>query len=278
MLTLSTGSLYNYGLNRVFALAAEVGFDGMEVLIDGRRDTRDASYLRRLSSEYKLPIAALHSPFVPYIQGWPSDQLGRLKQTVALARELSVPLVVTHLPMRLHAAVLRLTMVANRRFLLPLPWVRRESYYRFFRDSHVDGFELSSGVTIAVENMPAVRFLGIKINPCWFNASRDLLRFPHLTLDTTHLGTWGLDPITFYEQLSQRVAHVHLSNYDGREHRLPPNGRLALPYFLRSLARNSYRGAVSLETSPSELESENEDKCRVNLKRTLAFCRKHFTL
>ena len=37
---LSTGSLYTYGLDRVFALAAEVGFDGIEVLIDPRFDTR----------------------------------------------------------------------------------------------------------------------------------------------------------------------------------------------------------------------------------------------
>ena len=28
--TLSTGSLYNYSIDRVFALAAEAGFDGIE--------------------------------------------------------------------------------------------------------------------------------------------------------------------------------------------------------------------------------------------------------
>jgi hypothetical protein len=45
MLALSTGSLYTYGLDRVFGLAQKAGFDGIEVLVDGRWDTRQADYL-----------------------------------------------------------------------------------------------------------------------------------------------------------------------------------------------------------------------------------------
>ena len=87
MIALSTGSLYNYSLSRVFALAAQTGYDCVEVLIDGRWDSRDANYLRDLSSRHGMPIAALHSPFVDDIQGWPKDQLKRLKQTIKLAKD-----------------------------------------------------------------------------------------------------------------------------------------------------------------------------------------------
>ena len=161
MFILSTGSLYTFGLNRVFALASEAGFDGMEVLIDAKQDTRDAAYLRRLSADYGLPIAALHSPFVPDIPGWPPDQLGRLKKTVKLARELSAPLVVAHLPLRLHGLIINSTLLGNRRFLLPLPLPRRDAYYRFLLEGRIKELESFSNVIIAVENMPAHSFFAI---------------------------------------------------------------------------------------------------------------------
>lgn len=42
----------------------------------------------------------------------------------------------------------------------------------------------------------------------------------YLTLDTTRLGTWDLDPLAIYERLKERVVHVHLSNHNGQEHQL----------------------------------------------------------
>ena len=114
------------------------------------------------------------------------------------------------------------------------------------------------------------------INGYWFNSPAELDRFPHLTLDTTHLGTWGLDPLAVYEQLRERVVHVHLSNYDGQEHRSPPDGKLPLAEFLRHLARADYQGAITVETDPSVLDVEDEAKCLAALRRALAFCRNHF--
>ncbi len=173
MIILSTGSLYNYGIVRVFALAAETGFDGVEVLVDGRWDSRDPAYLRRLSSDCGLPIAALHSPFVPDVQDWPSDQLGRFKHTVRLAQELGVPLVVTHLPFRFYGVVGRLLFFGNRSFILPIPLPRREPYYYFLQDGGMGRLESSSGVIIALENMPARRLIGLPINSFWFNRPED---------------------------------------------------------------------------------------------------------
>ena len=47
MIILSSGSLYTYGLARVFNMAAATGFDGMEVIIDRRKVTRSAADLDR---------------------------------------------------------------------------------------------------------------------------------------------------------------------------------------------------------------------------------------
>jgi sugar phosphate isomerase/epimerase len=131
-------------------------------------------------------------------------------------------------------------------------------------------------VTIAVENMPWHRLLGLEINAYWFNSIAELDRFPHLTLDTTHFGTWGFDPVAAYARLKEKIAHVHLSNYDGREHRSPPDGALPLAELLGRLAQNGYQGVVTVESCPEALDAGDEAKCLVALRRALAFCREHF--
>ena len=276
MIVLSTGSLYTYGLSRVFALAADVGFDGIEVLVDHRWDSRHPAYLRRLSQEYGLPIAALHAPFVPDVPGWPSDQLGRLERTVSLAQDLGVPVVVTHLPYRVYGVTWRWFGARSRRVFFPVFWPRREPYYRLLRDGRLPEMESEAGVRIAVENMPDRRFLGLSLPLYWFNRPEKLHRFPHLTLDTTHIGTWGWDLLQVYETLSNRVAHVHLSNFDGREHRSPLDGRLPLDALLRCLVNDGYDGVVSVECGPDALQADDEQACRDALDRALAFCRRHY--
>jgi len=276
MITLSTGSLYNYGTVRVFELAAEVGYDGIEVLVDHRWDSRQPAYLRRLSSDHGLPIAVVHSPFVVEVADWPADQLGRLRRTVALAQEVGASTVVTHLPFRLYAIAGHWHGYRPRRFSLPILLPRRDPYYHFLRDGQVAELEAETGITIGVENMPSKQLLGIKLNGYWFNSPAELSRFPHLTLDTTHLGTWGLDPLVVYEQLRERVAHVHLSNYDGREHRSPLDGHLPLAEFLRHLARDGYQGAITIECHPDALDAGDEAKCLVALRRALELCRRYY--
>lgn len=56
-------------------------------------------YLRLLSVELDLPIAALHNPFAIRVPGWPGDVLGRLGRTVSPAAEGGVPVVVAHSPL-----------------------------------------------------------------------------------------------------------------------------------------------------------------------------------
>ena len=278
MITLSTGSLHNYAINRIFVLAAETGFDGIEVIIGRKWGTRDPTYLRHLSSTCGLPIVALHTPFVPDLQEWPICELERLEWTVALAQELGVNLVVAHLPMRFYSMVGKLNLLGLRRFVLRIPWLRRGAYFHFVRSNRFHEIESSSGVIVALENMPAHHLFGLQINGYWFNSSAKMSRFSSMTLDTSHLGTWGLNPVEIYEQLKERVVHVHLSNFDGRDHRSPVDGRLPLATLLSRLAQDSYPGAISVECSPDALQAEDESKCRLELTAALTFCREHFSV
>jgi sugar phosphate isomerase/epimerase len=275
MIALSTGSLYTYGTARVFELAAQAGFDGIEVLCDHRPGTRDPDYLRRLSDGSGLPIVALHSPFARQVPGWPDGQLGRLERTVALAQALEVPAVVVHLPVCLARLTVQWYGAFSGRFHLPLPWVQRKPWYHACAGDGLAEMEAASGVRIAVENMPRRRFLGIAQPIYWFNRPERMRRFPHVTLDTTHVGTWGWDLLDVYETLRERIVHVHLSNFDGREHRAPMEGRLPLDALLRRLSADGYQGAISVESGPGALGAEDARACRATLERVVTFCREH---
>lgn len=275
MIALSTGSLYSYGVARVFGLAARAGFDGIEVLVDDRWDTRQSEYLRLLSAELDLPIVALHDPFATRVSGWPDDPLERLRCTVSLAEEVGVPLVGAYLPSRFGVVTGYLRTSRVRRFWWPLLIPRRDRYHDFVTDG-LGGMERATGIVVAIENKPAKRLLRRTVNPCWFNSPAELKRFPHITLDTTHLATWGYDPLVIYGELKERVRHVHLSNYDGREHRSPPDGPVPLADLLRALACDGYRGAISVECHPDALDAEDEGKCLAALRQAVSYCRRHY--
>jgi sugar phosphate isomerase/epimerase len=271
-ITLSTGSLYTYGIARVFELAAEAGFEAIEILVDQRWDSRQPTYLRRLSQEVNLPIAAVHNPFKPFVPGWPYDSLGRLQETVAVARQVGAPVVVTHLPLRIWGARIEFFGFRRGAMLLPIPLGGEKAYRDFLLDG-LAAFESEQGIKIGVENMPVKHVLGRTLDIYWLNDMEGLSGMPHLTLDTTHIGTWGWDLLAVYERLKERIVHVHMSNFDGNEHRLPEDGHLPLGKLLQRLARDGYRGAVTLEVGPEVLEAEDEARVRVHLRRAATFFR-----
>jgi sugar phosphate isomerase/epimerase len=242
------------------------------LLVDDRWDTRQPVYLRRLVSKHGIPILALHSPFVAKVPGWPTDQLGRLRETVALAQELGVPVVVAHLPLRLHLLSVEWHGQRSSTVHLPFPRLRRDAYARFLCEE-LDAFESSSGVKVAVENMPARRFLGLKLDRFRWNTPDELARFRHVTLDATHLATWGTDLLAAYARLRDQLVHVHLSNFDGREHRLPDAGDLPLDVLLQQLAAGGFVGTVTVECDPSAMEAASPARASVAAQQALDFCR-----
>jgi sugar phosphate isomerase/epimerase len=123
--------------------------------------------------------------------------------------------------------------------------------------------------------MPARHILGRALDIHWLNTFEALSQMPHLTLDTTHMGTWGHDVLDAYERLKKRIVHVHLSDFDGHEHRLPGTGRLPLAGLLRRLSQDGYKGTVTLELGPEVLEAEDEGRVRAHLQQAVAFWREH---
>ncbi len=274
MIALSTGSLYTYGTERVFALAAKVGFDAVEILIDQRWDTRQPDYLSRLRDRYSLPIASVHAPFLPGIPGWPDSGVASCQRAAALAEAVGARTVVMHLPLSM--SFVRLTW-SHQALTLPVPITPDAEHVRWLRHG-LESFQKSTPVTIAVEILPRRRLWFGGVQSVWHNNTPDhWARLAHVALDTTHIGTWGFDLLAVYERLQPRVAHIHLSNYNGREkrpeHRLLTDGSLPLAGLLQRLARDRFGGVIVCELDPEPLGAENEDVALANLRATLAFCR-----
>ena len=267
----STGSLWSYGIERCFELAARAGFDGIELMVDQRWDTRQPDHLRRLSDQHHLPIVAVHSPFTPSVPGWPFDEPGRIQATVKLAQALSARVVVHHLPIRVGWIWIQ---VGQKSLPLPVPgWDRGKPYCRWLECDYA-ALQESVGLILCIENMPTKQILGRRWQLHHWNTPEEIVRFPSLTMDTTHLGTWGLEPVDVYPRLNGQVCHIHLSNFDGKEHRRPEAGRLHLDRFLALLARDSYRGVISLEMQPDALDAGQSDDRVVELvAASLSRCR-----
>ncbi|MGB3683909.1 MAG: sugar phosphate isomerase/epimerase family protein [Rubrobacteraceae bacterium] len=223
----STGSLYPFGLDRVYAMAAEAGYDGVEIMMDERWDTHQADYLNGLAGEYEVPIRALHPPL--FRGAWNLEPAETLVRVAALAPKVGADVVVAHPP----ADGIRLQAWSERNL--------------------ADARE--NGVTVAVENMPRDRAQGLIFgwDRQYCYRPETLLNLGAVTIDTSHLAASGVGILYALEILGEQVRHIHLSDskLTGRdEHRVPGKGKLPLKEFLSTLAAIDYPGVVSLELKP----------------------------
>lgn len=271
-LLFSTGSLYRYSIARTFDFAAQAGFDGVELMVDQRWDTRQPDFIRRLIDDTGQPVRVVHSPFGPTIPGWPNDEAGRIAKSVELAEALGAVAVVHHLPTRFNVAWVS---AGGRQFFLPWPGRNpHRDYMDWLTNGQYRELQAGTDVLLCIENMPAKTAAGRRVNPARWNTPDEILRFDSLTMDTTHLGTWGLDPVAVFRQWGERVKHIHLSNFDGREHRRPEAGHLPLAAFLGEVARSGYAHTITLELHGDTLDAGQPDAHIVGLLRdSLTYCR-----
>ena len=251
LVVFSTGSLYPFGLDRIYAWAAEAGYDGIEIMMDDRWDTHQASYLDHLAEKNGIRILAFHPPLRR--GAWNLGAQETLVRVAKLARSMEVPVVVAHPPPP--------GRPLERWSAGPLRQAREQ------------------GVCVAVENMPrsaAGRIFGIgRLRSC--HLPEHLVGLGDVTLDTSHVGASRVDVMRAYSVLAGQLRHVHLSDSDltgGDQHRLPGKGRLPLRPFLAALASSDYPGVVSLELKPWPLGAPDTGTILERMREALHFARR----
>jgi sugar phosphate isomerase/epimerase len=257
LISLSTGCLFKLPLEKICELAAESGFDGIELIIN--RNFERVNSAKLVSSlQQIIPIHSIHSPFM-LLDGW-GDPMDALKQSVELAATCNIPLVNFHPPSWMGFEV---------GFWLWLYKIRD-----FQKEIGMDG-----QVTVTLENMPWIG--DYKINPNILSKPKQMIKFIQehnlfMTFDCTHMGSGNTSFINDFFQFydTGRIRNIHFSDYGyGREHLMPGHGILPLTRFLNHLRSTDYKSIVTLELDPKELPKE-EPNILESLKEILAFLRK----
>ncbi|MVU83622.1 TIM barrel protein [Nocardia sp. ET3-3] len=268
---LSTASVYPENTEAAFRYAAELGFDGVELMVWAEPASQSISTVQHFAHKYDVPVLAVHAPCLLISQRvWGSDPIAKLTRSVHTAEALGAATVVVHPPFR---------------------WQRR--YAEGFA-KQVAELENSGPVAVAVENMFPMRadtlFRGSSIQRLerrgghpgpsitTFSPSYDPtdVGFRHYTLDTSHTATAGMDPLVLAGRMGSGLTHLHLA--DGRgaatdEHLIPGEGTQPVAELCEMLVHNGFDGQAVIEVN-TQMARTTMDRAAM-LNRALQFARKH---
>lgn len=250
---LSTASVYPEPVRAAFEIAAELGYDGVELMVWSDPVSQSPVAVERLVQEHGVPVLAVHAPCLAVTQRvWGSDPVERIRRSVAAAAQLGARTVVLHPPFR---------------------WQRR--YAATFAAEVARAGEYA-GVALAVENMFPVTRGGFRSVPYSPGFDPTEVGHEHYTLDLSHTAAAGSDAVAMLDRMGSNLAHVHLADGSGGprdEHLVPGRGTQPCAEVCARLADSGFGGVVVLEISTR--------RCRTRYERTtllaesLLFARLH---
>jgi len=251
---LSTASVYPESTSSAFEMAAQLGYDAVEVMVGIDPLSQDLDTIKHLVDYHQVPVCAVHAPCLLITQRvWGSDPWEKLRRSASMAADLGADTVVVHPPFR---------------------WQR--DYAKGFV-AGIAELESDTGVAFAVENMYPWRASRRELQayvPGWNPVDHD---YANVTLDLSHSSTSGSDPIQMFHELGPRLRHVHMTDGTGSakdEHLVPGRGDQPCAELLELLAVAGFSGSVVLEINTRKAVSRAQ---RLDdLTEALAFTRLYF--
>ncbi|RNL82011.1 sugar phosphate isomerase/epimerase family protein [Halostreptopolyspora alba] len=252
---LSTASVYPEKTPVAFEIAAQLGYDGIEVMVTSEPVSQDVDMLRRLSDYHQVPITAVHAPCLIFTQRvWGRDPWGKLQRSREMAEAVGADTIVVHPPFR---------------------WQR--DYAKEF-ETGIERMSAETDIAFAVENMYPVRMADREVVPYfpgWNPLERD---YTDMTLDLSHTAMSGSDAMDMAKRMGGRLSHVHLADGHGGqnldEHLIPGRGSQPCAELLEHLATSGYEGQLVLEVNTRK--SPDRESRQLELAEALAFTRLHF--
>lgn len=269
---LSTASVYPQNTEAAFRYAAELGYDGVELMVWAEPASQSIATVRGYARKYSVPVLAVHAPCLLISQRvWGADPVAKLERSVRTAEALGADTVVVHPPFR---------------------WQRR--YAEGFAEQ-VRALEEDGGVAVAVENMFPMRADrvfkrragdirrlerrgGPGLSLTAFSPTYDPTDtgFRHYTLDLSHTATAGTDALALAERMGPGLVHLHLA--DGRgaahdEHLIPGEGTQPCAQVCETLVRTGFAGHAVAEINTQEARTTAARAAM--LEKTLTFARTH---
>jgi sugar phosphate isomerase/epimerase len=251
--SLSTASVYPEPVETAFRLAAELSYDGVELMVWSDPVSQDPAAVGRLAARYHVPVVAVHAPCLAVSQRvWGADPFHRLERSAAAAGELGAGIVVLHPPFR---------------------WQRR--YVAGFAGA-ITSTAQRYGLRVAVENMYPVRRAGVRASPYAPGYDPTDAGYPDYTLDLSHTAASGLDALRLLERMGDGLVHVHLADGSGStrdEHLVPGHGGQPCAQICERLAEEGFAGTVVVEVSTRRAKTRHDRVAM--LAESLLFARLH---
>lgn len=236
--SLSTTSVFPEASASAFELAAQLGYDGVELMVGVDGLSVDIDSIEKLSQYHGVPVLSVHAPTLLLTQTtWGTEPWEKVRRSGEAAIRFGAKIVVVHPPFR---------------------WQRE------YGAGFVEGIKRLNAempVTFAVENMypwrtPAGHFQAYL--PGWDPTPYD---FDHLTLDLSHASTSQRHAMDFVHAWGTRLAHVHLTDGVGSikdDHLLPGEGDQAAWQVLEEITVSGFQGDICLEVSTRRARSRHE--------------------
>lgn len=244
MLLFHTDNLPHHGLERIFELAKEAGFDGIEVGINTNVDTHNPEYLHTLEERYELPIKAFSLN--------ESKDENLIKVYQGTVRKF------THCTLNLHTA--GPFAFKYQRWLKEIaPKLAKKYQHR-----------------LCFRNLPQESIMGV-IPKRRLNNIDALKNNGLVCLDLTALALNNNDIMQAITILKGKMKHVYLSNlYRRTPYSLPDRGVLPIESFLTKLAKLGYSGSFTVKVTGKALQEGNEAITLEKMKETVEFFNNFF--
>ena len=245
--------MFPQSLERAFEIAADLGYDGLEVMIWSDRVSQQPDRVRDLKHKYGVDILSVHAPCLLLTQRvWGSEPWAKLRRSAEAAALLGAPTIVLH---------------------PPFVWQRR--YARDFA-AGIKKITDDTGIMIAVENMFPMRVRGRVVTtyaPGW-----DVVQQGHdnYTLDLSHTSVSQSDALQMAKDMGDNLRHIHIADGTGRsgdEHLIPGRGDQPCAEVLQYVAGGDFSGSVIVEVSTRN--AVDEEARVADLAEALLFTRTH---
>ncbi len=244
MLLLSTDSLPNYGLERVFLFAKKAKLDGVEIAVSDNLDTQAPEYIKKLEKRTGIPVRAFSIS--------PKGEEERTKAFQLTCREFPGTVINLNPP--------KMMAFDYKKWLTELVPRLAQKY----------------DLTFCRKNVPSKNMLGV-IPERADNSLYALKQAGAVCLDVTALAVSNEEIMRTVSFLGDHLKHIYLSNVTkGIAYSLPQRGVLPIESFLTKLKQLNYKGDFTLKIDPRQLTEGDDELVLAKLNETREFYEKYF--
>lgn len=244
MILLSSKSFPHYGLDRVFAFAKKVNYDGIDLEVNANFDTQNPEYLKLLEKRHSISIKSFSLP-----DKVDKDILKGFQDTVKEFPNIT-----------LNLAPAQSFLFTYKKWLEVIAPKLAQKY-----DLHVN-----------FRNLPLNLILGM-IPSNTENSLQSLREQGDVCLDTSAIWSSKQDLMKTVSFLGDKLKCVYLSNvYKNVPYGVLDSGVLPLESFLTKLSQRGYHGDFVIRLSPVALHQGEDEKMLEILRDSKKFIEEYF--